>query len=31
MVVAAYFNLEAKQFDTINAFTNAKIRKKIWV
>ena len=31
MAVAAYFDLEAKQFDTINAFTNAKIRKKIWV
>ena len=31
IVVAAYFDLEAKQFDTINAFTNTKIRKKIWV
>ena len=29
IVVAAYFDLEAKQFDTINVFTNAKIRKKI--
>ena len=31
MAVAAHFNLEAKQFDAINAFTNAKIRKPIWV
>jgi len=29
--VSAYFDLEAKQFDAINAFTNAKVRKKIWV
>ena len=31
IALAAYFNLEAKQFDVINAFTNAKIKKKIWV
>ena len=31
IAIVAYFDLEAKQFDAINAFTNAKIRKKIWV
>ena len=25
MAIAAYFNLEAKQFDVINAFPNAKL------
>jgi len=29
IAVLVYFDLEAKQFDTINAFTNTKVRKKI--
>ncbi len=29
IAVSVYFDLEAKQFDAINAFTNAKVRKKI--
>lgn len=29
MAIAAYFNLEAKQFDAINAFPNAKLSKKV--
>jgi hypothetical protein len=31
IALAAYFNLEAKQFDTINTFTNARIKKPVWV
>jgi hypothetical protein len=31
MALAAYFDLEAKQFDAVNAFTNAKIKSKVWI
>jgi Reverse transcriptase (RNA-dependent DNA polymerase) len=31
MALTAYFDLEAKQFDAINAFTNAQINSKIWI
>ena len=29
IAVLVYFDLEAKQFNAINAFTNTKVRKKI--
>jgi hypothetical protein len=29
MALIAYFNLEARQFNTINAFLNTKMRKKV--
>jgi hypothetical protein len=29
MAITAYFNLEAKQFDAINAFPNTKLNKKV--
>ena len=31
MALTAYFDLEAQQFDAVNAFTNAKLRSKVWV
>lgn len=31
MAISAYFDLDAQQFDAINAFTNAKLRSKVWV
>jgi hypothetical protein len=31
ITLCAYFDLEAKQFDAVNAFGNSKLRKKIWI
>jgi len=30
MAIAATFNLEIRQYDTINAFTNAKLSKLVY-
>ena len=31
IVVAVYFDLKIEQFDAINAFTNSRINKEIYV
>jgi len=31
MALACYFDLEMKQFDAVNAFTNAQLDEKIYI